>query len=518
MDRPRAVKLRFASIFFTRTPIFSFPPSPESQAFAYTIAAPPTIRDAMPTSKPPFEPQRPDAVRSAPDAVLTVSQLNRLARQLLEDCFPSSWVEGEISNLSKPSSGHWYFTLKDSTAQIRCAMFRNRNFRLRFQPTDGSKVLVKGAISLYEARGEYQLIAEDMLPAGEGLLAAQFELLKQKLQAEGLFDPARKKKLSEHIEHIAVITSPTGAAIRDILTVLKRRSPQIQVTVIPVPVQGDQAPAAIVQALITANRLKVNGKQLFDVILLGRGGGSLEDLWAFNDERVARTIYASELPVVSAVGHEVDFTIADFVADLRAPTPSAAAELLSRDHRQQLQQLNGWQQRLINAWQRTLTQKRQQLEWQRRQTQHPSQRLRQWSLRLDELEMRFLNSQRRYVREKSHRLQLLHTRLQAVHPRRHLTAANAQLNFLQKRLHANIQQYTQRSAQRLASFAQLLNTVSPLNTLQRGYAIVSDSKNHVIRDASKTSVGATVHARLARGELICKVESILTPSSITEKP
>ncbi|MFT3930495.1 MAG: exodeoxyribonuclease VII large subunit [Spongiibacteraceae bacterium] len=462
----------------------------------------------MSTPIPTNNPQR-------PDAVLTVGQLNRLARQLLEDCFPAAWVEGEISNLSKPSSGHWYFTLKDTNAQIRCAMFRNRNFRLRFQPSDGSKVLVKGAISLYEARGEYQLIAEDMLPAGEGLLAAQFELLKQKLQAEGLFDPARKKKLPEHIAHIAVITSPTGAAIRDILTVLKRRSPQTHVTVIPVPVQGDQAPASIVQALTTANRLKREGKQLFDAILLGRGGGSLEDLWAFNDEKVARAIAASELPVVSAVGHEVDFTIADFVADLRAPTPSAGAELLSRDHRQQLQQLNGWKQRLINAWQRTLSQKRQQLEWRRRQIQHPSQRLRQWSLRLDELDMRLMNAHKRHQRDLSQRLQLLSTRLQAMHPRRHLLDAKTRLQFLQKRLHTNMLQSTQRHAQRLASLAQLLNTVSPLNTLQRGYAIVSDSEKHVLRDAKEINVGATVHARLARGELICTVQSITTAESTT---
>lgn len=454
-----------------------------------------------------------------PDAVLSVSQLNRLARQLLEDCFPSTWVEGEISNLSKPSSGHWYFTLKDANAQIRCAMFRNRNFRLRFQPIDGSKVLVKGAISLYEARGEYQLIAEDMLPAGEGLLAAQFELLKQKLQTEGLFDPARKKKLPEHITHIAVITSPTGAAIRDILTVLKRRAPQTRITVIPVPVQGEQAPRAITQALDTANRLHANGRHAFDAILLGRGGGSLEDLWAFNDEKVARAIYASDIPVVSAVGHEVDFTIADFVADLRAPTPSAGAELLSRDHRQQLQQLNGWQQRLINAWQRSIAQKRQQLEWQRRQIQHPSQRLRQWALRLDELDMRFSNAQKRYQRDRTQQLQLLRTRLQSVHPRRQLLDAEMRLQFLQKRLQSNIQQAAQRNAQRLASLAQLLNTVSPLSTLQRGYAIVSDSNHHVLNDAKKTAVGATVHARLARGELICKVESILPDQTIIpEKP
>ncbi|HET8710839.1 MAG TPA: exodeoxyribonuclease VII large subunit, partial [Spongiibacteraceae bacterium] len=368
-------------------------------------------------------------------------------------------------------------------------------------------------ISLYEARGEYQLIAEDMRPAGEGLLAAQFEILKQKLQAEGLFDPARKKKLPEHIAHIAVITSPTGAAIRDILTVLRRRSPQTCITVIPVPVQGEQAPAAIVQALATANRLHANGRHLFDAILLSRGGGSLEDLWAFNDEKVARAIFASELPIVSAVGHEIDVTIADFAADLRAPTPSAGAELLSHDHRQQLQQLLGWQQRLLASWQRQLSSKRQQLEWQRRRLQHPSQRLRQWSLRLDELEMRLNNAQRRHQRESMQKLQLLRTRLQSLHPRRQLLSANTQLQFLQKRLHANIQQITQRQAQRLGSLAQLLHMVSPLNTLQRGYAIVSDSDNHVLRDASDTTVGAEVRARLARGELICKIESIITENT-----
>lgn len=468
----------------------------------------------MSNSIPPFEPQRPDAVLSGPDGVLTVSQLNRLARQLLEDCFPLTWVEGEISNLSRPSSGHWYFTLKDANAQIRCAMFRNRNFRLRFQPIDGTKVLVKGTISLYEARGEYQLIAEDMLPAGEGLLAAQFELLKQKLQLEGLFDPARKKKLPEHIAHIAVITSPTGAAIRDILSVLQRRSPQTHITVIPVPVQGEQAPNAIVQALATANRLHATGKQRFDAILLSRGGGSLEDLWAFNDEKVARAIFASQLLVVSAVGHEVDFTIADFVADLRAPTPSAAAELLSRDHRQQLQQLIGWQQRLVAAWRRVLAQKRQQFEWRQRRLQHPSQRLRQWSLRLDELEMRLINAQKRHHRNYLQQMQLLRARLQHAHPRQNLSALRTQLHYLQKRLRANVQQTLQRNSQHLSATAQLLHTVSPLNTLQRGYAIVSDEHNHVVRDADTVNIGTTVRAKLASGQLVCKVESIVTAQSI----
>ena len=444
-----------------------------------------------------------------PDAALSVSQLNRLARQLLEDCFPLIWVEGEISNLSKPSSGHWYFTLKDANAQVRCAMFRNRNFRLRLQPGDGAKVLVKGAISLYEARGEYQLIAEDMLPAGEGLHAAQFELLKQKLQAEGLFDSARKKKIPDAIAHIAVITSPTGAAIRDILTVLQRRSPQTRVTIIPVPVQGDHAPPAIAQALAAANRLHANGIHRFDAILLSRGGGSIEDLWAFNDEKVARAIFASTLPVISAVGHEVDFTIADFVADVRAPTPSAAAELLSRDWQQQLQQLFGWRQRLLAAWQRLHAQKRQQFEWQRRRLQHPGQRLRQWSLRLDELELRLIKIAKRNQRDDTRKLQLLQTRLQNQHPGLRLSQLRTQLIFLRKQLCASIERTLKTQQRHVSGIAQLLHGVSPLATLQRGYAIVSSEDNHVIRTTNDTRIGACVQATLADGKLLCTVNSII---------
>lgn len=444
-----------------------------------------------------------------PDSVLSVGQLNRLARQLLEDCFPQIWVEGEISNLSRPSSGHWYFTLKDAQAQVRCAMFRNRNIRIRFQPGDGTKVLVKGTISLYEARGEYQLIAEDLLPAGEGLLAAQFEMLKQKLQLEGLFEPAHKKPLPTHIAHIAVITSATGAAIRDILTVLQRRSPGTHVTVLPVPVQGEQAPTAIVSALNTANKLAASGKHPFDVILLGRGGGSIEDLWAFNDERVARAIYASQLPVVSAVGHEVDFTIADFVADLRAATPSAGAELLSRDQRAQLQQLAGWSKRLLSAWQRALLQKQQQLHWQQKRLQHPGQRLRQWALRLDELDMRLRNTMQRRLREQHQHIRLLHSNLQRHNPVLQLQHLRARFIGLRKQLNSATSRTLQLQQQRLNAAAQLLNGVSPLATLQRGYAIVSNAQGEVLREASRAQTGDTVRARLAQGQLICTVETII---------
>jgi len=452
----------------------------------------------------------PTPTGGAPDAVLTVSQLNRLARQLLEDCFPMIWVEGEISNLSRPSSGHWYFTLKDQQAQIRCAMFRNRNTRLRFQPKDGDKILVKGAISLYEARGDYQLIAEDMQPAGQGLLAARFDLLKQKLQLEGLFEPARKKPLPTSIRHLAVITSPTGAAIRDILTVLQRRDPSIVVTVIPVPVQGEQAPAAIVRALALCNRLATRAESAlpFDAILLGRGGGSLEDLWAFNDENVARAIAASTLPVISAVGHEIDFSIADFVADVRAPTPSAAAELLSRDWRTQLQQLLGWRQRLIDTWQRQLAQKRQQLHWQQRRLQHPGQRVQQWILRLDELDLRLMNAIERQQRDRRHRLQLLQARLQRHQPAQYVQQLRTRLEYCQRQLPLLIRRKLQQQQQQWLATAQLLHSVSPLATLQRGYAIVSSERGAVLRDANAVPVGSTVHARLAQGQLICTVESI----------
>jgi exodeoxyribonuclease VII large subunit len=448
---------------------------------------------------------------SKPGDVLTVSQLNRLARQLLEDCFPMIWVEGEISNLSRPSSGHWYFTLKDGGAQVRCAMFRNRNLRLKFQPAEGSKILLKGTISLYEARGDYQLIAEDMQPAGEGLLAARFEQLKQKLQSEGLFDPANKKPLPASIDHIAVVTSATGAAIHDILTVLKRRSPSTRVTVIPVSVQGDQAPPAIVRAIAVANALVATAAQDFDVVLVGRGGGSLEDLWAFNDERVARAIASSGLPVISAVGHEVDFTIADFVADVRAATPSAAAELLSTDQRDYLQQLAALRQRLLGRWQQNVSQLRQRVHWQekRLQAQHPGQRLRQRALRLDELELRLRQAMNRTVDNEQRHLQLLQSRLQLHHPGQRLQQLRTRLAFCEKQLPALIAAKLRGNRQQIHTLMQLLNSVSPLNTLERGYAIVTDADQHVVRDSNAVNAGDKVRARLASGELLCTVDTTI---------
>ena len=437
--------------------------------------------------------------------VLSVSQLNRKAKQLLETHLPLLWVEGELSNVSQPSSGHWYFTLKDEQAQVRCAMFRNRNMLVRFAPRQGQQVLIRARVSLYEGRGDYQLIVEHMEEAGFGALQRAFEALKLKLANEGLFDDAYKQPLPSLPKHIAVITSPTGAAIRDVLSVLNRRFPAIPVTVIPVAVQGKEAAPQIVRAIDLANRAG-----LFDVVILARGGGSLEDLWPFNEESVARAIHASELPIVSAVGHEVDFTIADFVADLRAPTPSAAAELLVPDAEDWLETFAGYEILLQEAIERKLQSFKQRLEWLRTRLRHPGERLQQQAQRLDGLELRL-------VRAVDHQLLRCHTRLNTLvlrqkplQPKLRINQLNQQVSQHHATLVKNMQRHLRAQQQRLAEAARLLQTVSPLNTLQRGYAIATDSHHKVITNSSQVEPGDSINARLAEGELHCRVEKILS--------
>ena len=437
--------------------------------------------------------------------VLSVSQLNRKAKQLLETHLPLLWVEGELSNVSQPSSGHWYFTLKDEQAQVRCAMFRNRNMLVRFAPRQGQQVLIRARVSLYEGRGDYQLIVEHMEEAGFGALQRAFEALKLKLANEGLFDDAYKQPLPSLPKHIAVITSPTGAAIRDVLSVLNRRFPAIPVTVIPVAVQGKEAAPQIVRAIDLANRAG-----LFDVVILARGGGSLEDLWPFNEESVARAIHASELPIVSAVGHEVDFTIADFVADLRAPTPSAAAELLVPDAEDWLETFAGYEILLQEAIERKLQSLKQRLEWLRTRLRHPGERLQQQAQRLDGLELRL-------VRAVDHQLLRCHTRLNTLvlrqkplQPRLRINQLNQQVSQHHATLVKNMQRHLRAQQQRLTEAARLLQTVSPLNTLQRGYAIATDSHHKVITNSSQVAPGDSINARLAEGELQCRVEKILS--------
>jgi exodeoxyribonuclease VII large subunit len=442
--------------------------------------------------------------------VFTVSQLNQRAKQLLEITFSSIKVEGEISNLSRPSSGHWYFTLKDKGAQVRCAMFRSRTAQVKFQPKEGDQIVVRGKVSLYENRGDYQLIVDAMKPAGEGQLQQAFILLKQKLGAEGLFNPEYKQALPEAIKRIAVITSPTGAAIHDILTVLKRRFPAIEVDIYPVQVQGKEAAQQMIWSINQANLDACNAKegQAADVIIIGRGGGSIEDLWSFNDEQLARTIFNSKLPIVSAVGHEVDFTIADFVADARAPTPSAAAEMLSPNREEYLSRLNALGSRLENSIQQQLQNKQWQLQGAQRGLQHPGDKLSQYAQTLDMLELRMQQSQKNKFNQLMQRLTRSQQKLQQQSPTNTLQKIETQLAYFQQRLNSAMKQLLANKSERLQQSALLLNAVSPLQTLGRGYAILQTDTEAVIRDSHDVKKGDLISARIGHGKLELTVEKV----------
>jgi exodeoxyribonuclease VII large subunit len=435
--------------------------------------------------------------------ILTVSQLNRLARNLLEESFPAVLVEGEISNLATPSSGHWYLTLKDEQAQIRCAMFRNRNMFLRFKPKDGMQVVVKARLSLYEGRGDYQLILEHMEQAGAGALQRAFELLKARLLQEGLFDVAHKKPLPSLPCHIAVLTSPTGAAIRDIISVFRRRFPATQLTIVPVTVQGEQSATELINALATVNARR-GCLQDVDVIILARGGGSLEDLWSFNDERLARAIHASVLPVVSAVGHETDFTIADFVADVRAATPSAAAELLSPHQDEYRQLLQGQFRKLRARMASRLQEVQAQFKGLTRRLRHPGRRLQEQAQRLDGLELRAKRALNTYLQQARHRIALAQAGLLRHSPDAALAQRRQQTAYLTQRLHSALRTRLLHKTQALREQSHALHTVSPLATLGRGYAIVTQGDT-VLTSYEQTGPGATIRTRLAHGVLLSKV-------------
>lgn len=456
---------------------------------------PPPLTDAGPTAP------RSDGA-TGPREVYSVSRLNRTVRGLLEDLFDQVWVEGEVSNLRRISSGHWYFTLKDDQAQVSCAMFRNRNRLLRFSPSDGMQVLLRGRVGLYEARGNYQIVVDEMQQGGEGALRRAFEDLKQRLDREGLFAADRKRPLPLLPRAIGVITSPGGAALRDVLSVLRRRFPAIPVIVYPSAVQGRDAPRQLIDALHLALR-----RRECDVLLLTRGGGSLEDLWAFNDEDLARALYAADIPVVSAVGHEVDFTIADLAADQRAPTPSAAAELLSPDRAVMVLTLTRYRQRLQTGALRLLGDRRRLLDalHGRLQRAHPGRRLEARSQRVDELLLRLESALERRVARQRQRLDGLDHRLLRHHPGARLDRLAAHCDQLAARLRAATDQGLQRRRQRLAQATATLQAVSPLATLERGYAIVTDAAGRTVQQAAQVSVGDAVSARLAAGELRCRV-------------
>jgi exodeoxyribonuclease VII large subunit len=437
--------------------------------------------------------------------VFTISRLNREARALLERGLGSVWLEGEISNLSRPGSGHWYFSLKDEAAQVRCAMFRQRNLLVRFPVKDGAQVLARGRVSLYEARGEFQVVVEHLEEAGEGILRRRFEALKQQLNAEGLFDTRHKQPLPRLPRRIGVITSPTGAALRDILHILRRRFPAIPVLIYPVAVQGEGAPREIEQALRLADH-----RRDCDVLILARGGGSLEDLWAFNDEAVARAIFACSLPVVSGVGHEVDFTIADFVADERAPTPSGAAERVAPDRAEWLRSLAATGQRIALAVRRRLGDQRSalQVRAQRLARVHPGVVLRQHAQRLDELEGRLRLAGRRRLERASQRHAAAHALLLRASPALRLTALQLRLDAARRNLSRSAAARLGDSRQRLELATRALNAVSPLATLDRGYAIVSDADGRVLQDVAGLRPGGRVTARLARGRFTAEVLAV----------
>ena len=435
--------------------------------------------------------------------VYTVSRLNREVRQLLEQGLPGVWVEGEISNLARPGSGHWYFSLKDRDAQIRCAMFRQKNSAVKFQPKDGSAVMARGRVSLYEPRGDFQLIVEHLEEAGLGALQREFERLRDKLKAEGLFDDGRKRPLPAVPRRIGVVTSPTGAAIRDILHVLERRFAATPVLIYPTPVQGAAAVPGLLAAL---DRAAVRAE--CDVLIVARGGGSLEDLWAFNDERVARAIRAMPMPVVTGIGHEVDFTIADFVADLRAPTPTAAAQLAVPDGRAWLQSLARIEQRLLAGGQRVLRDASTTLSQlgQRMRLASPAVRVAHAAQRLDDLEQRLARAAQATLLARRHDTAELSHRLLAASPAARVQAGVARGAALSVRLEFAMRESLSRGLHRLDLASRTLDAVSPLATLRRGFAVVTrEAGGTLVSDAATLAAGDTLVTRLAAGQFRSRV-------------
>ena len=434
-------------------------------------------------------------------AVLSVHQLNRQVRQLLESSFGLVQVEGEISNFAMAGSGHWYFSLKDDRAQVRCAMFRNRNQQMGKPPENGQLTRVRARISLYEGRGEFQLIVQHLEAAGAGALSVAFEKLKRKLADEGLFDDAHKQALPEFPRHVGIISSADGAAVHDIISVFRRRFPAIRLSVFPVAVQGEESAPAICRALQWANRLHAGGKVELDALILARGGGSMEDLWSFNRETVARAIFDSALPVVSAVGHATDFTIADFAADLRAPTPSAAAELLSPDSRELEQQFRALENAMLRGQRRRLEAAGHSLSAAVRGLRHPGDRLREQAQRLDGLEIRLGQGMAHGLAQHGHALQLRQTNLVRLSPVRQIAGVREALNDRQRRGNNAMAQVLRDSRKRLEKAVALLESLGPLSILERGYAIVTNQQGQLIRAADAVQTGETIHTRLGRGSL-----------------
>ena len=434
------------------------------------------------------------------DEIISVGQLNQQAKKLLENQFRGVSVLGEISNIARPSSGHIYFTLKDEDSSIRCAMFRNQNLRLNFDPQNGDQCVLKGQVSLYAPRGDYQLIVSSMQPAGAGNLMHQFEELKKKLDAEGLFTQETRKQIPSQPKHIGVITSESTAAFQDILTTIQRRAPISQVSIIPATVQGDTAPKKVIEAMQnTLNFNNLNPENAFDVILICRGGGSIEDLWAFNNESLAREIFDFPLPIISGVGHEIDFTITDFVADLRAPTPTAAAELVTEYYFQLEDRLEEWKITLSYLVQARLTEKSQTILLASQNLKNPLVMLKEQSQSLDNVEIRLANVMQNIVSGAKQNFQLAATQIYQSSALQKFSKHEDRLKNNLNSLNSQIKNLIDKKKLMLASLNANLKAISPLAVLDRGYAIVMNENGQALKSSKDLKVGDNVTTRLADG-------------------
>ena len=437
---------------------------------------------------------------------VSVSEINRRAKSLLENSLGEVCIEAEIGTFSKPSSGHWYFSLKDDRAQLSCAMFRRANMRVRFEPKVGDSVIVRGLLSIYEARGNYQLMVDHMEASGDGALQRALEALKQKLQSEGLFDQDRKKAIPPHCERIGVITSPTGAAVEDIISVLGRRSPSSHIAIYPVQVQGAGSAEQIAEAIDAANAQVTSGERELDVLIVGRGGGSLEDLWAFNEEVVARAIARSEVPIVSAVGHEIDYSISDLVADLRAATPSQAAELVTRDSHEWLQRIDTAVAQLESLTARILRDHRQRTENLTARLRHPSQQLALLQNKIAANKDRATALIQNRLAANKHPIAQLNTRLQSASPSRLLKQRQETINSLSSGLPGQMAKVLRDKRRQVEHLSTLLETLGPSATLKRGYAIVTDESGKVVRSTQQVEQGNSIAVALDDGQLRAIVE------------
>jgi exodeoxyribonuclease VII large subunit len=460
--------------------------------------APPVSQSAASPSLDPLITET-ESVESSPQ-VLSVSSLNKNIREILEGRFPILWLRGEISNFKAHTSGHFYFSLKDAKAQIGAVMFRGFNSQLKFRPEDGMEVIVRGKITVYEPRGNYQIFCETMEPVGAGALQKAFEQLKARLEREGLFDASTKRPVPQLPKHIAIVTSPTGAAIRDMLNVLGRRFKGAHITVVPCKVQGDQAPAEIVAAIGLVNRLND-----VDVMIVGRGGGSIEDLWAFNDERVARAIKGSRVPTISAVGHEIDFTIADFVADLRAPTPSAAAELVVKNAADLIERVILARRALRYGILRRLNSAREISTATAKRLVDPQRRIQDASIRCDELLGRLENGVRRGFQSRQMRIEILRNRMGT--PLGRLATLRETASAREAGLKSAMRHFLRMRGERLARLMAVLDSLSPLKVLERGYSMTT-IKGKILADAAEADVGSQVRVQLGRGAIEANVTKV----------